>query len=74
MPLYDFHCNFCNKDFESLMKPHDPVVCPHCQTVGQADKLVSRGTDYIRGDGTWEGSTAPRGKRQKLRAERNMKP
>jgi putative FmdB family regulatory protein len=30
-PLYEFHCNECNHDFDSLMRPYDPVECPSCK-------------------------------------------
>lgn len=29
-PIFDFHCSACDKTFESLMRPYDPVSCPHC--------------------------------------------
>jgi putative FmdB family regulatory protein len=30
MPLYDFRCRACGRDFEALVRPsHDPV-CPSC--------------------------------------------
>jgi putative FmdB family regulatory protein len=32
MPLYDFYCKQCEKEFESLSKPYDPVKCPACGT------------------------------------------
>ena len=41
MPIFEFHCNSCNQDFEKLVFGADPEVeCPHC---GQAkvEKLMS---------------------------------
>jgi putative FmdB family regulatory protein len=32
VPIYEFSCLECGKDFESLMKPHDPIECPSCKT------------------------------------------
>lgn len=29
-PIYAFSCNECGHDFESLMRPSDPVECPKC--------------------------------------------
>ncbi len=34
MPLYEYHCPDCGKDYEefrSLEKRDDPGQCPHCQ-------------------------------------------
>ena len=30
MPLYTWDCPLCEKPFDSLSKPHDPVICPKC--------------------------------------------
>lgn len=31
MPIYEFHCNDCNKDFEELVRLSDPTAaCPAC--------------------------------------------
>jgi putative FmdB family regulatory protein len=41
MPIYEFHCQACEQDFEKLVFSGDPEVeCPHC---GQkrAEKLMS---------------------------------
>lgn len=42
MPIYEYHCNKCNADFE-LMRPfgesNEAAPCPHCGSPGE--KLVS---------------------------------
>lgn len=40
MPIYDFHCNKCDRTFESLVRASSAPVCPACgsETV---EKLVS---------------------------------
>ncbi|MCK5244168.1 MAG: FmdB family zinc ribbon protein [Desulfobacteria bacterium] len=30
MPIYEFHCMKCNKDFELLVMSKDEVMCPAC--------------------------------------------
>jgi putative FmdB family regulatory protein len=31
MPIYEFHCQKCGRDFEELVRGRTPkVVCPHC--------------------------------------------
>jgi putative FmdB family regulatory protein len=32
MPIYEFHCNQCNEDFEQLVMSSDKPFCPDCQT------------------------------------------
>jgi len=52
MPIFEFRCNNCEKEFESLVfsSGKDPVICPSC---GSSDtrKLLSvfacSGTDKI---------------------------
>lgn len=30
MPLYEYDCPLCFKVSESLTRPWEPVICPHC--------------------------------------------
>ena len=39
MPLYDFHCNTCNKTMEMLAKSDSTPPCPECGS--PMEKLVS---------------------------------
>lgn len=40
MPLFDFHCQVCDKTSELLMRSSDTATCPHCAST-QMEKLVS---------------------------------
>jgi putative FmdB family regulatory protein len=41
MPLYDFHCTKCERDFEALVRPQDPAPkCPDCHST-ELEKLLS---------------------------------
>ena len=41
MPIFEFHCNSCNQDFEKLVFGADPEVeCPHCGQT-KVEKLMS---------------------------------
>ena len=40
MPIYEFHCNKCDKDFEELVFADQDVTCPHCQG-NNLEKLFS---------------------------------
>jgi putative FmdB family regulatory protein len=59
MPIYDFRCVDCLKTFESLMKPWEPVQCPHCRSQA-VDRLPSTFGGYqIKGDNS--ASQRPKG-------------
>lgn len=33
MPIYEYHCHGCNKDFEALVLKQDEIPgCPHCHS------------------------------------------
>lgn len=59
MPIFEFQCNECAHQFESLMKPYDPVTCPHCQ-MNNATKLIS--AVYYKWNCDSGGSTHPKQK------------
>jgi len=41
MPLHEFFCSECSREFEELIfKEDDPVCCPECGKTG-AKKLIS---------------------------------
>jgi len=42
MPLFEFHCSSCDRDFEELVRnddDSDAVRCPHCRSAGITRKL-----------------------------------
>ncbi|MDP2644832.1 MAG: zinc ribbon domain-containing protein [Desulfobacterales bacterium] len=40
MPIYEYHCNACTWDFESLVFGTEVPVCPSCSSK-QVSKLMS---------------------------------
>lgn len=40
MPIYDYLCSNCNKNFELLVRSTTVLACPECGSV-QLEKLVS---------------------------------
>lgn len=50
MPIYEFHCNKCNKDFECLLMGSDKPTCPACQT-GDVTRLMSACGFVSKGQG-----------------------
>ncbi len=41
MPLYEYHCQACGHDFETLVRAGSTPACPHCRSTA-LDKIVSR--------------------------------
>ncbi len=41
MPIYEYHCDDCNRDFELLIRSSTIPVCPECGGL-QLQKLVSK--------------------------------
>jgi putative FmdB family regulatory protein len=40
MPLYDYHCDACDRQFELLIRSTDVPACPTCGT-SQIKRLIS---------------------------------
>lgn len=55
MPLYEYHCDACEHEFEALQKMSDEqlVHCPACEEEGLR-KLVSAAGFRLKGDGWYE--------------------
>jgi putative FmdB family regulatory protein len=56
MPIYAFHCDDCDSDFDKVLpisRYKEPQNCPGCGT-GPARKLVTATNFILRGDG-WAG-------------------
>jgi len=51
MPIYEYRCLDCNHEFERMLKFSDPPLetCPICE--GTVQKLISRSTFHLKGDG-----------------------
>lgn len=43
MPVYEFECKFCNKEFEEFYHINDPIptICPLCGAEGGIKRLIS---------------------------------
>ena len=54
MPIFDYHCEACNFDFEKILFKRDqPVQCPKCG--GEVNKKPSRFA--FKGDGISQAGT-----------------
>ncbi len=51
MPIYEYRCNTCGKEFEEWQKFSDPPVdsCPECG--GKASRLISHSSFVLKGTG-----------------------
>lgn len=53
MPIYEFNCKRCKKDFEELMhKNNTCCTCPHCGSEEAAKKLSVFGVKGAAAGGT----------------------
>lgn len=41
MPIFEYQCQRCGKEFEELIRVSKQVVCPHCGSEN-VKKLISR--------------------------------
>lgn len=41
MPLYEYHCQACGRDFETLVRSGSTPACPQCRSTA-LEKIVSR--------------------------------
>ena len=52
MPIYEYKCLKCGKEFEELQSFNDPDLtkCPYCKK-GKVEKLISLSSFQLKGDG-----------------------
>jgi len=49
MPVWDFVCYNCNKDFEELVKSNQKdVPCPHCKSLNTKKLLIARNGETFK--------------------------
>ena len=66
MPIYEYHCHSCHKEFEVMQKITDPPLthCKYCN--GTVSKLISNSTFHLKGGGwyvtDYGGKKAPNAK------------
>lgn len=69
MPIYEYQCNLCGHEFETIQKmSEDPLVdCPACSQPG-LKKLVSAAAFRLKGQG-WYETDFKKDKRKNLTGE-----
>ncbi|MCX5836473.1 MAG: zinc ribbon domain-containing protein [Deltaproteobacteria bacterium] len=69
MPIYEYKCKKCGKEYELFQKITDPAAktCKFCK--GPAHKLISLSSFHLRGSGwyvtDYGGKKAPTGEKKK---------
>jgi len=61
MPIYEYHCDTCRKDFELVRKISDPPIksCPECNG-RKIRKLISSTAFQLKGTGWYKTDYAPK--------------
>lgn len=55
MPIYEYHCKSCGKEFEQVRRMEDhPSQCPFCNTINSVELLISVGTFQLTGTGWYK--------------------
>lgn len=42
MPIYEYHCQACEHDFELLVRSSTVPACPECGATDRLERVVSR--------------------------------
>ena len=85
MPLYEYHCSKCGKNFELLQKFSDPPLKKHQGCGGKAERVLAapafqlKGsgwyiTDYGKGKGTKAGESTEKKAEGKSESSTETKP
>jgi putative FmdB family regulatory protein len=51
MPLYEYHCSKCGKNFDVIQKFSDAPLTTHEECGGQVEKLMSAPSFHLKGGG-----------------------
>ena len=61
MPIYEYKCKKCGKEYEEIMVADEIFVCPHCGYI--CKKMISLGTFVLKGRG-WAADGYSKGSRR----------
>lgn len=65
MPIYDYVCLTCEKQFDVMQSIHDDrlikCICPNCKTEEPCEKIITGGTGVIFKGNGWSVSSTTRG-------------
>ena len=62
MPIYEYHCESCDQEFEKLVRPSgdEPSQCPNCESES-ITRLISNTNFKLKGSGWYETDYADTG-------------
>ena len=69
MPIYEYTCKACGKEFELLVRPDTQVACPGCDSV-EIEKMLS--LPAVQSSGTHELAMRAAKKRDKKQGREQM--
>lgn len=63
MPIYEYKCKKCQKEFEVIQKFSDEPIkkCPDCK--GAVEKLISQSSFQLKGGGWYADDYSKKGKK-----------
>lgn len=66
MPIYEYRCNDCKKEFEVIQKFSDKPAtkCPHCSGK-KVERLISQSSFVLKGSGWYATDYAKKDKKEK---------
>jgi len=70
MPIYEYECRACGHGFEEIQKISDPPRrrCPECGKP-KAERLISRTSFQLKGDGWFSSGYSKKPKQEKKAAD-----
>ena len=68
MPLYDFICRACRREFEALVRPHEATECPECHSP-DLERLLS---GFVASSEEGRQKAADASRRQQIKGRRDQ--
>ena len=72
MPIYEYSCKSCGKQFECMQKISEPPVAPCPKCGATADRMISRTSFALKGSG-WYKDGYSKGKKTETKAKPEVK-
>lgn len=72
MPIYEYKCNECGKEFEVIQKFSDKPLkkCIHCSSK-KVEKLISQSSFHLKGSGWYATDYAKKDKKETKKSSKH---